>query len=330
MSAKIGRRTRRVLPAVVVLGLFAVLPVLLWWGNQTFYLGIVSRIMILGLAAVGLNLILGYGGLVSFGHAMYLGIGAYAVGILSANGYDSAGAHVLWALGIGLFVSALVGWICLKTEGMAFIMITLAFGQMFYFLSISLKQYGGDDGLPVVSRSKLPLVDTANPYSFYYLSFAILLLVLFICYRLVNSRFGFVLQGCKQNERRMKALGFDTYKFKLLAYVLSAEIAVIAGVLLANLAKFASPSYLNWTLSGDLILMCVLGGASSLIGPLIGAAAFVALEDFLSTMPVRLPGEWNDLVTTHWLGIFGVFVVLVVIFVRRGLYGVLQERANRA
>jgi len=317
--------------SVLILAIFGALlfvPVLSYVLGHTYYMDVVSRMMILGLAAVGLNIALGYGGMVSFGHALYLGIGAYAVGVMSAHGIDSGLLHLIAALIIGTAIAIIVGHISLKTSGMAFIMITLAFTQMFYFLAISLKQYGGDDGLPIATRSVLPGLDLNNPYQFYALVFVGLSLAVYLSHRLVRSRFGMVLRGCKQNSRRVYALGFPANRYKLTAYVISAQIVLVAGVLLGNLALFASPSYLSWALSGDLILMCVLGGLGTLVGPLVGAIAFVGLEEFLSTMPIELPGQLSELVMTHWLGFFGVFIVLVVLFLRRGLYGAFVKEAH--
>lgn len=324
-----AHRARQLLPAAAIFLALALVPVVSLFLGHTYYLDLVSRAMILGLAAMGLNLILGYGGMVSFGHALYLGVGAYAVGILSTYGVHSSLIQLAAAIAIGTIVSYLVGYICLKVDGMGFIMITLAFAQMFYFLAISLKQYGGDDGLQIAARSTVPGLDIDNPYQFYLLVLGILAVAAYLLHRLIHSRFGTVIRGCKQNTRRMYALGFSANRYRLFAYVVSAQIVVLAGVLLANLALFASPSYMSWTLSGDLILMCVLGGLGTLLGPLIGAIAFVGLEEFLSTMPIELPGNATDLITTHWLGFFGVFIVLVVLFLRRGLYGSLASKGGR-
>ncbi|MFW7344574.1 MAG: branched-chain amino acid ABC transporter permease [Pigmentiphaga sp.] len=323
-----GKAFRRAAPAAAIFLALCAVPAAAHLLGQPFWLGLVARIMILGLAAVGLNLVLGYGGMVSLGHAMYLGIGAYSVGILSAHGVDSGLAHLAVALAAGAAVALIVGLVCLKTSGMAFIMITLAFAQMFYFLAISLKQYGGDDGLTIASHSRVPGLSLDDPYQFYLLVLAVLAIICALCKRLTDSRFGLVLRGSRQNPRRMRALGFPLLRYRLAAYVLSAMIVVMAGVLLANLARFASPSYMSWTLSGDLVLMCVLGGMATLLGPIVGAAAFVLLEEFLSGMPLDLPAGAADLIRTHWLGVFGVFVVAVVLFARRGLYGALAGRED--
>jgi len=225
-----AKAIRRAAPAAAVFLALCLVPVAAHLLGQPFWLALVARIMILGLAAVGLNLVLGYGGMVSLGHAMYLGIGAYSVGILSAHGVDSGLVHLAVALAVGAAVALVVGLICLKTSGMAFIMITLAFAQMFYFLAISLKQYGGDDGLTIALHSRVPGLSLDDPYQFYLLVLAVLAAACALCHRLVGSRFGMVLRGSRQNPRRMQALGFPILRYRLAAYVLSAMIVVVAGV----------------------------------------------------------------------------------------------------
>ena len=231
----------------------ALVPVIAALIEEPYYVTLFTRVVILALAAVGLNLILGYGALVSFGHAMYIGIGAYAVGILAFHGVGNGWVQLAVALAVGAVVAAVIGLICLRTSGMAFIMITLAFAQMFYFLAISLKQYGGDDGLTIAARSDFGLFTLASNTVLYYFAFGLLVACLIAFNRLVHSRFGMVLRGCRGNERRMAALGFPVLRYKLTAYVISALVCVVAGVLLANLAKFAAPSYMAWQASGDLI-----------------------------------------------------------------------------
>ena len=279
--------------------------------EQPFHITLVSRILIFAIAAVGLNLILGYGAMVSFGHALYIGIGAYAVGILSFHGVTSGWAHLATGLTVGAAVATAVGWVCLRTTGIAFIMITLAFAQMFYFLAVSLRLYGGDDGLTIPERSDFGWVDLTDNTVFYYVTFAVLVLLLLVLRRMVDSRFGMVLRGCRSNERRMAALGFPTMRYKLVAYTISALICVIAGMMLANLIRFASPSFMQWQASGDLIVMIVLGGAGTLIGPIAGATGLLLLEEVLS--------GWTE----HWMVILGPLVVVIVIASNRGVVGAL-------
>ena len=313
--------------AIVALALVPLAAILL---GQPYYVTLVSRIMIFALAAVGLNLVLGYGAMVSFGHALYIGIGAYAVGILSSYGVTNGWAHLATALGVGLVSAILIGLVCLRSSGVAFIMITLAFAQMFFFLAVSLKQFGGDEGLPLNTRSEFGLVDLGNNVALYYVIFGALVGTLYAFHRLVHAKFGMVLRGCKMNERRMSAIGFPTLRYRLTAYVISALVCVVAGVLLANLTKFVSPSYMQWTVSGELIVMVVLGGMSTLMGPVIGAAVWLILEELLSSAKLGLPGGIDELFSTHWLGLMGLFVLIVTLALKQGLYGYLVGREGRA
>ncbi len=314
------RLSPRVIVAAAVLLLLAAVPLLSGVLGQTFYVTLFTRIMIFALAALGLNLILGYGGMVSFGHAMYIGIGAYAVGILTFHGVGNGWAHLVVALAVGGVVALAVGAVCLRTSGMAFIMITLAFAQMLFFLGVSLRDYGGDDGLQIPNRSDFGLFSLANGTVLYYATFGLLVGVLYLLHRLVHSRFGMVLRGCKSNERRMKALGFPTLRYKLVAYVISAQVCVLAGVLLGNLTRFVAPAYMAWTVSGELIVITVLGGLGTLFGPVVGAAALLVLEEVLSSFSIGVP--WLDkFLSQHWLALIGLFIVLVVLVLKQGLYG---------
>jgi branched-chain amino acid transport system permease protein len=292
--------------------LLVVLPVAALLADQPFYLTLVTRMLIFAIAALSLDLILGYGAMASFGHAAYLGIGAYAVGILAAHGVDNG--LIQWPVAIlaSALVAGLIGLVSLRTSGVYFIMITLAFAQMLYFLAISLKTYGGDDGLTIDARSRFGgLIDLSSNLALYYVVLGVLLGCLLLCRRLVASRFGMVIRGAKSNERRMRALGFPTVRYRLAAFVLAGTMCGLAGVLLANLTNFASPAYMHWTRSGELMVMVLLGGMGSLIGPIVGAFALLALEDALSS--------WTE----HWQVILGPILVLIVLFARRGLYGLI-------
>jgi branched-chain amino acid transport system permease protein len=311
-----GIRLSHVVSTLLLVGL-ALVPVISAAIAEPFYVTLFTRMVIYALAAVGLNLILGYGALVSFGHAMYIGIGAYAVGILASHGIGNGWLQLAAATGVGAVVAAIIGLVCLRTSGMAFIMITLAFGQMFYFLAISLKQYGGDDGLTIDARSDFGLFSLASNTALYYAAYGALLVCLLAFWRLVHSRFGMVVRGCRSNERRMAALGFPTLRYKLTAYVISALVCVVAGMLLANLTKFAAPSYMAWQTSGDLIVMIVLGGMGTLMGPVAGAVALLILEEILS--------GW----TTHWMIVLGPLIVVIVLTAKKGLYGYLVDRETR-
>jgi branched-chain amino acid transport system permease protein len=314
----------RVVAALLLVGL-GMLPLLAEWLNEPFWVTLFTRILIFALAASGLNLVLGFGAMVSFGHAMYIGIGAYAVGMLSFHGIDSGWWQLLAAMGVGGAVALAVGAICLRTSGMAFIMITLAFAQMLFFLAVSLRDYGGDDGLRLNGRSQFAGLDLESSVALYYLTYALLLGVLGFFARLVHSRFGMVLRGCRSNARRMASLGFPTFRYRLCAYVLSAQVCVLAGMLLANLARFISPSYMAWTVSGELIVMTVLGGLGTLIGPVVGATGLLLLEEALSSVKLGVPW-FDELINQHWLALIGLFIVLVVLVLKQGLYGWLVAR----
>lgn len=322
-------RVRSAVAALVVLA-FAVLPVIANALGQPFYITLVSRVMIFAIAASGVNFALGYVGLVSFGHALYVGLGAYVVGISVALGLVDGWVHLLLALSLGALVAVVVGSVCLRTTGIGFIMITLAFSQMFYYLALSVKTFGGDEGLSLSSRSALWPVDLSSNTTLYYVIFICLMTSLYFVHRLVPSRFGMVIRGCQSNERRMRALGFATLRYKLAAYVISAELCVLSGALLANLVRFASPSYLEWVVSGDLIVMVVLGGAGTVIGPLIGATVWIALEEFSKNFHVGLPAEWEEFVRTNWLAVAGLFAIVIPLALRRGLYGYLVARDERS
>jgi len=315
--SRAGRvQSRHVVATLLLVGL-ALVPVISAAIEQPFYVTLFTRVVIFALAAVGLNLILGYGALVSFGHAMYIGIGAYAVGILAHHGVGNGWVQIGVALAVGAMAAVVIGLVCLRTSGMAFIMITLAFAQMFYFLCISLKQYGGDDGLTINARSDFGLFSLTSNTVLYYFALVLLVACLVLFQRLVHSRFGMVLRGCRSNERRMAALGFPTLRYKLTAYVISALVCVVAGVLLANLTKFAAPSYMAWQASGDLIVMIVLGGMGTLVGPVAGAVALLIFEEILA--------GW----TTHWMIVLGPVIVLIVLTAKKGLYGFLVDRDAR-
>jgi branched-chain amino acid transport system permease protein len=303
---------------IVVFVALAVAPlVATWLPGERYILGLLARVMIFAIAAVSLDLILGYGGLVSFGHAAFIGLGAYAVGILAAHGITD----IVIVLPVTLAVCALfalgTGAVAVRTRGVYFIMITLAFGQMAYYTATSLAQYGGDDGLRLNHRSTLlgePIA--ADPLAFYYVVFGALLLIYLLTRVIVSSRFGRVLRAARQNPVRTETLGFNVGAVRLTAYVIAGMIAGVAGLLLANHILFVSPAYMSWQRSGELIVMVVLGGMGTLHGAVIGSLAFLLIEEFLST------------ITEHWKVIFGPLLVLVVLFARGGLLGMLGGRGG--
>ena len=276
-----------------------------------------TRVLILALGAVSLNLIMGYGGMVSFGHAAYLGIGGYAVGILAKEGIASGFVQWPVAIAASALYALVVGALSLRTRGVYFIMITLAFAQMIYYVAIGLDRYGGDDGLTIYKRSQFGgLLDLQNKAVFYYLCLALLLASVYLVARLVNSRFGLVIRGARSNDRRMQAIGFPTFRYRLVCFVIAGALCGLAGALLANHTNFISPALMHWTRSGDLIVMVVLGGLGSLFGPLIGAAAFLVLEEGLSRL------------TEYPALILGPLLLLVAIYVNGGIEGLLEGRRD--
>ena len=296
-------------PALIFVALAAV-PLVASVGAQTYVLDLVSRIMIFAIAAVALDVLIGYGGLISFGHAAFVGLGAYAVGILSAHGFGDA----LIALPIALAASALfalaTGAVCLRTHGVYFIMITLAFSQMMFFTAASLAPYGGDDGLTVRARNTIAgSALMRDALSFYYVVFACLLATYLLCRVLLGSRFGRVFCGARENPIRTASIGYDVFRYQLVAYVIAGAIGGLSGFLLANAAEFVSPAYMSWQRSGELVIMVLMGGMGTLYGAVIGAAAFVLAEEWLSGL------------TEHWKMIFGPLLVLIVLFARGGLVG---------
>ena len=299
------------------LALLLALPLAAYSVGDTFYVGMATRVLVFALAASSLNLILGFGGMVSFGHAAFLGIGAYSVAILMQNGIASA--WIAWPLAILLtaLVSLLIGWVSLRTQGVYFIMITLAFAQMLYYLVISLKAYGGDDGLSLAAKSSIGWgLDLSNDVHLYYLSLGALVMAMVFMVRLLNARFGHALQAIRENEVRMTALGFAVFRYKLAAFTLAGAVAGLAGVLFANLNGFVSPAMMQWSQSGMLMMMVILGGVGHLYGGVIGAIAFLLLEEFLSHY------------TMHWQLGLGAVLLAVVLFAPNGITSLLKRKAS--
>jgi branched-chain amino acid transport system permease protein len=314
-------RARHWILALLLLALAAVPPTAAYF-DAPFYIDLLRRVMIFGIAAISLNLILGYGGMVSFGHAAYLGIGAYAVGVLGYHGIHEGWIQWSVAIGASALVALAIGAISVRTSGIYFIMITLAFTQMLYYLGISIEEYGGDDGMRLKQRSGFDWIDLNDERAFYYLVLAILVLSLLFVHRLVNSRFGMVLQAARSNEARTRAIGIAPYPYRLAAFVLSGALCGLAGALLVNHTTYLTPEFMNWTRSGELMFMVILGGIATTAGPLLGAGALLLLEDVLQGWSL-LPKE---AVRDHWQLYLGVFLVLVVLFARRGLAGLLPGK----
>jgi len=305
------------LPATIFLVL-ALLPTVTWITGGSYLISVGSRVMIFAIAAVALDLLVGYAALISFGHAAFIGLGAYAVGILSAYGFTDALVSLPVALAVSAAYAFLTGLVCLRTKGVYFIMITLAFGQMAFFTASSLAPFGGDDGLTIAARNTFagfPVL--RNERVFYYIVFFCLLGTYLFCRALVASRFGRVVRGAKENPIRVSTLGFDVYRFQLATYVMAGALAGLSGFLLANAAEFVSPAYMSWQRSGELIVMVLLGGLGSLDGAVIGAAVYLLTE------------EWLSAFTENWKVIFGPVLVLIVLFARGGLLGLTSALARR-
>jgi branched-chain amino acid transport system permease protein len=304
--------TPRNLVAAALLAALALLPLYVQLSGNQFVLTLFTRIVILALAAVSLNLILGFGGMMSFGHAAYLGIGGYAVGILAHEHIDSGFVQWPVALAASALFALVIGALSLRTRGVYFIMITLAFAQMAYYIVSGLSRYGGDDGLTIYKRSQfIAPLNLSNRVQFYYVCLALLFASVYLVWRLVNSRFGLAVQGARSNEVRMRAIGFPTYPYRLTCFVIAGTLCGLAGALLANNSEFVSPSMMYWTRSGDLMIMVILGGMGSVIGPVFGAVALLVLEEVLSS------------ITEHWEIILGPLLLLVVLFARGGIDGLL-------
>jgi branched-chain amino acid transport system permease protein len=308
---------RNVAIAALLLALL-LLPVYVELGGSRFLLTLFTRILILAMASVSLNLILGYGGMMSFGHAAYLGIGGYAVGMLAHEGVFSG--FIQWP--VALLASALfalvIGALSLRTRGVYFIMITLAFAQMAYYIVAGLARYGGDDGLTIYKRSQfIAPINLSNKIQFYYICLGLLFASIYLVWRIVNSRFGLTIQGARSNDTRMRAIGFPTYRYKLVCFVIAGTMCGLAGALLSNHTDFVSPAMMYWTRSGDLIIMVVLGGMASAFGPLFGAVALLVLEEVLSG------------ITEYWQIILGPLLLLVVLFARGGIDGLLAKVRHR-
>ncbi len=323
---------------LVALLVAILIPVVLSSMGEEYLVGTATRIAIYSLAAMSLNLILGYGGMVSFGHAAYFGVGAYVVGISSFHVFDGStvlgfagtdAALLSWLLAVvvSAVVALVLGALSLRTSGVYFIMITLAFAQMLYFLFVSMEQYGGDDGVIMYNgRNTLPGLDLSDDTTFYYVCLGLLVAFTALIALLIRSRFGQVLQAARQNEARMRALGCQVRHYKLTAFVLAGAGAGLAGALNGNHAEFVSPDYLHWTKSGDLMIMVILGGIGTLFGPIVGATAFLLLEEFL---PVFFDAVNLPTLKEHWRVVFGPLLILIVLYARGGLLGTLALIGGR-
>ena len=319
-----------VLNALVLAG-FLALPLWALLADEPFTITLATRAAILALAAVGLNIALGIGGLVSLGHAAFFGLGGYAMGILAFHAQTFAPLEmgpltiagtksmpVIWS--VAVVISALAAWVIgvlsLRTTGVYFIMITLAFGQMFFYFAISWGAYGGEDGLSIYVRNSFPGLNTLVPIQFFAVVFAVLCLALLVQWRLRASPFGLALNAARQSPQRAEAVGLNPMRLRLLAFVISGAITGLAGALFADLNRFVSPTMFSWQLSGELIILIIIGGVGRLMGPVIGAALFVALE------------HWLGGLTDFWHVWLGMILLLIVLFARGGVIGLLTGKAG--
>ena len=320
---------RKYLLAAIGLLVLVLVPFLTDITGQSSMLSLATRALIYGIAAASLNLVLGYGGMVSFGHAAFFGIGGYAVGILYQNfneqtlflglvpGTDQMLLTLPAAMIVAAMLAAVIGALALRTGGVQFIMITMAFAQMVYYFFVSIDEYGADDGLVIDTRSELGLIDFDNPLQLYFFCLGSLVVAMALVHMIVNSRFGMVLQGAKGNNDRMVSLGYNTYLYRLVAYVISGAMCGFAGALLGNFTTFISPEMMDWSHSGELMFMVILGGASTAVGPILGSAAFIIIEEVLSRF------------TIYWHLPFGLMLLAVVLFARGGFSGIIDRLRGR-
>ena len=311
-------RRRRLVVALLLLAIFAATPPVLQMLGLSVHLGLATRIVIYAIAAVSLDLVLGYGALVSFGHAMFFALGGYVVGVIAFHTEarelifgGSNNALIVWPLALlaCAALATIVGYLALKTSGVQFIMITLALAQLVFFLLVSLQVYGGDDGLMIERRNVVPGVDIARPVQLYYLCLVLLAVWVAFCEAVVHSRFGLVFQALRQSERRAVNLGVNPMRFRLIAFVISAVGTGLAGILWANYAKFVTPDMAAWTKSGELMGIVIVGGIGTLLGPIVGTAVYIGLEQLLAM--------WTE----HWMIVMGPILVLIALFGRQGLMG---------
>ena len=306
---------------------FALFPIFTHFADLPFWNDVAMRIMLLGMAAMGLNLVLGYGGMVSFGHAAFIGIGAYCVGISQFYGITNGWTHLLFSLVACGIAGLVIGYLALRTSGIYFIMITLAFAQMLFFLFVSLETYGGDDGMSI-DRAEFGVVDLYDPLRLYFLIWVCLALVGLSLMFIVRSRFGVTLRAIKSNESRVEAMGLVPLRFKITGYVISAVICGLAGALFASWQEYVSPDIMHWTRSGELMIIIILGGLATLAGPLLGAIVFLLLEEMLPWLLAVVAPAYAE----NWMILFGPILIMVVMFGRGGLVGLLDRwrAANKA
>ncbi len=320
---------RRAAPYFVLL-LAIALPLVMRSLDQVYYVTMASRILIYALAATSLNLVLGYGGMISFGHAAFVGAGAYTASVMIVEGVPSAWIAWPLAMAVSGLLALVVGAISLRTRGVYFIMITLAFAQMIYYLTISMKAYGGDEGLTLTQRSDAGLgLDLKDDITFYYVVLALLALTVFFLSRLVNARFGRVIEAIRENEARMEAIGYPAFRFKLTAFAIAGALGGLAGALLANQNSYVNPGILHWTESGKLMIMVILGGVGHLYGGVFGAVGLLGLEELLANHKIGWLAALYPNYQQHSLLAVGVVMLLVVLYAPQGIAGLFKRRERK-
>ena len=297
--------------------------------DQAYYVTMASRILVYALAATSLNLILGYGGMVSFGHAAFVGAGAYTASVMITEGITNAWVGWPLAMAVSGLLALAIGAISLRTRGVYFIMITLAFAQMIYYLTVSMKAYGGDEGLNLAQRATLGFgLDLKDDVTFYYVVLAILAAALVLISRLVNARFGRVIEAIRENETRMEAIGYPAYRFKLIAFVIAGALGGLAGALLANQNTYVNPGILHWTESGKLMIMVILGGVGHLYGGVFGAIGLLGLEEVLANHKIAWLAALYPNYQQHSLLGVGLAMLAVVLYAPKGIAGMLSRRGK--
>jgi len=315
---------RKVFFVIVLLIIF---PVMMQWLGYLFYVSFASRVLIYAIAATSLNLVLGYGGMLSFGHAAFVGAGAYVASILVAEGIASAWIGWPAAIAVSALLAWIIGAISLRTRGVYFIMITLAFAQMMFYLVNSMKAYGGDEGLTLPKRADLGFgLDLGNELVFYYVVLALLMLCLYALHRVVHSRFGRVVVAIRENEARVEAIGLPVYRYQLVCFVIAGAAGGLAGALLASHGKYVNPNVLHWVQSGTLMIMVILGGVGRLWGGVIGAAVLLGLEHLIADHPIPWLVQLAPNYQQHAnLGV-GIVLLVIVLFAPQGIAGLLKRR----
>ncbi len=303
---------------LLILTALAVLVAFPWVGDE-FYVDFVGRLMILGIFAMSLDLLVGFTGLVSFGHAAFFGLSGYMLAIFTPQ---DAPASLFWILPLSLLITALaaliVGWIAVRTSGIYFIMITLALAQMFYYFFNDFPAFGGSDGIfvayrPVFGVGDFVLIDLENRLTFYYFILAAMIASYLALRMMLNAPFGQVLRAIKTNERRTVSLGFHTHRYKLASFVIAGTIAGLAGFLEAAHSGIISPAHLSWHESGLVLMTVILGGTGTLYGSVIGAFALGILQDQLQDF------------SEHWMLFLGIFIIVIVLILPHGIAGAIKR-----